>query len=76
MTEIEICPICKNKYKERDKKLEYHVSYKPEIKTNTCKGCNYAEFLIRHPYIKSEYYMENRKRLVKLWTFKNRPLIS
>lgn len=72
----DLCPICEDKYKDEDKKVKYHVSYKPEITTYTCSGCNYAEFLIRNPQIKSEYFMENRKELVRQWTLKNRPLIS
>lgn len=70
------CPICDDKYRDEDKKVEYHVSYNPEITTYTCEGCNYAEFLIRHPEIKSEYFMEKRKELVRQWTLKNRPMIN
>lgn len=71
-----VCPICEDKYTKEDKKVEYHVSYKPEITTYACSGCNYAEFLIRNPEIKSDYFMDHRKKLVKEWTLKNRPLIS
>ncbi len=70
------CPICADKYTNEDKEVEYHVSYKPEITTYTCRGCNYAEYLIRHPEIKTSYGMEHRKDLVREWTLKNRPLIS
>lgn len=72
-----VCPICEDKYSEADKKIEYHVSYKPEVTTYaTCSGCNYAEYLIRHPEIKPPHPIEKRKALVRAWTLKNRPLIS
>jgi C4-type Zn-finger protein len=76
MSKNDTCPICEDKYKDDDKRVEYHVSYKPEITTYTCRGCNYAEFLIRHPEVKTNYFMEHRKNLVKDWTLKNRPLIT
>lgn len=76
MTNKEICPICGNQYKEESQKDEYHVSYKPEVTTDACLGCNYAEYLIRHPEVKPPYDMEKRKEIVKQWTLKNRPLIS
>lgn len=76
MNEIEICPICKNQYSKEDGKVIYHVSYKPEVITFTCKGCNYAEYLIRHPEIDTDYFMNHRKEIVKNWTLKNRPLID
>ena len=71
----ETCPICGDRYTEQDIKVTYHVTYKPEVTTYTCRGCNYAEWLIRNPNIK-EPYMEKRKELVRQWTLKNRPLIS
>jgi hypothetical protein len=70
-----ICPICKNQYSEQDKKVTYHVMYVPEITSDSCRGCNYAEYLIRHPEEVSAYPMEHRKEIVKAWTIKNRPLI-
>ena len=76
MNNLEVCPICNDKYKEHDKKVNYHVTYRPEVITFTCEGCNYAEYLIRHPEISTDYIMEKRKNLVKQWTLKNRPLIS
>lgn len=66
------CPICNDNYKEDDVKIVYHVSYKPEVTTFTCRGCNYAEFLIRHPEIQTTYDMEHRMVLVRNWTLKNR----
>lgn len=72
----DICPICKNLYSYNDPKIIYHVAYKPEnIITNACNNCNYAEYLIRHPEIKTKYNMEWRKKLVKQWTIKVRPQI-
>ncbi len=76
MNEKEKCPICDDKYTEEDRKIVYHVAYKPEIITSACMGCNYAEYLIRHPEIQTTYTMEKRKNMVKQWTLKNRPLIS
>lgn len=75
MTKNEVCPICNDQYSDLDRKIEYHFSYKPAITTFACDGCNYAEHLIRHPEIKPDYFMENRKELVKKWTEKNKPLI-
>lgn len=72
----DICPICGDKYTKRDKKVTYHVTYKPEVTTYACDGCNLAEHLIQHPEIKTTYFMEKRKELVRQWTLKNRPLIS
>ena len=72
----EICPICKNMYEDEYTKTVYHVTYRPERITFACRGCNYAEFLIRHPEIPTTYFMENRKRAVKEWTLKNRPMIN
>lgn len=69
------CPICGDVYTNKDYKVNYHVEYKPEVTTYTCRGCNYAEWLIRNPHVK-ETYMEKRKELVRKWTLKNRPLIS
>jgi hypothetical protein len=60
-----ICPICEDKYTDEDKEIEYHVTYRPEVTTFTCNGCNYAEYLIRHPEVKTTYAMEKRKALVK-----------
>ncbi len=70
------CPICGDEYTDNDKEVEYHVSYKPEVTTFTCRGCNYAEFLIWHPEIKTTYRMKNKMDIVRKWTLKNRPLIS
>lgn len=72
----ETCPICGDKYTKHDKKVNYHVTYKPEVTTYACDGCNYAEHLIQHPEIKPLYPTEKRKALVREWTLKNRPLIS
>lgn len=71
-----MCPICKDMYRKDDPKIIYHVTYKPEVITDACNGCNYAEFLIRHPEIETTYFMENRKHIVREWTLKNRPLIE
>lgn len=76
MKNNDLCPICKNVYKEDDKKIVYHVTYRPEVITDSCRGCNYAEYLIRRPEITPTYFMENRKSLVKEWTLRNRPLIN
>ncbi|MCC2631301.1 MAG: hypothetical protein K0S38_1110, partial [Candidatus Paceibacter sp.] len=70
------CPICGDEYTELDRKIVYHVSYKPEVTTFACDGCNYAEHLIQHPEIETSYEMEKRKEVVRAWTLKNRPLIS
>ncbi len=70
------CPICEDKYRKEDKEVEYHVTYKPEVTTYTCSGCNYAEHLIQHPEIKTTYFMEKRKELVRKWTLRNRPMIN
>jgi MinD superfamily P-loop ATPase len=72
----EVCTICGDKYTKSDLKIIYHVKYKPEITTYACQGCNYAEYLIRHPEVKTTYLMERRKKLVREWTIKNRPLIN
>lgn len=76
------CPICDDKYTESDKKVLYHVSYKPkEVTTYSCQGCNFAEDLIQHPEKEStlnpdnKYNMDERKELVRSWTLKNRPKI-
>lgn len=71
----ETCPICEDRYRKEDKKVLYHVTYRPEVTTYTCSGCNYAEYLIQHPEIETDYIMEHRKDLVRKWTLKNRPLI-
>lgn len=76
MNNLETCPICNDEYKEHDRKINYHVTYKPEVTTNACDGCNYADHLIQHPEIKSDYNMEYRKKLVREWILKNRPMIS
>ena len=76
MNDNKICPICKDVYREEDAKIVYHVTYKPEVITDDCSGCNYAEFLIRHPEIPTTYFMEKRKKVVRDWTLKNRPMIS
>lgn len=76
VNEIEKCPICNDSYLEDDKKNLYHVTYKPEVTTYTCRGCNYAEFLIRHPEIETTYAMNKRKEIVRRWTLKNRDLIK
>jgi hypothetical protein len=52
------------------------VEYKPEITMDACRGCNYAEYLIRHPEIKSDYYMASKMKRVREWTLHNRPLIK
>jgi hypothetical protein len=76
------CPICDDSYNKNDREITYHVTYKPEITTNACYGCNYAEFLIRHPEKEKEidpskiYHMQNRIKKVKEWTLKNKPLIT
>lgn len=72
------CPICGDLYTYLDPKVEYHVQYHynyPEITTSTCRGCNYAEYLIRHTEVKSRYNMERKKAKVKKWTLKNRQFI-
>lgn len=71
----EKCPICNDEYTDEDRKIIYHVSYKPEIVTYACDGCNYAEHLIQHPEIPTTYFMDKRKDLVIQWTLKNRPLL-
>ena len=71
----EICPICKDKYKTNDRKIKYHITYNPEVITFACQGCNYAEFLIRHPEISTTFFMDKRKETVRRWTLKNRALI-
>ncbi|MES2315828.1 MAG: hypothetical protein V4486_03830 [Patescibacteria group bacterium] len=70
------CPICNDEYTEEDKKNTYHVTYKPEIITDACRGCNWAEHLIQHPDLETPPYMIKRKELVRKWTLKNRPMIS
>ncbi|MDD5165678.1 MAG: hypothetical protein PHG25_04075 [Candidatus Pacebacteria bacterium] len=52
------------------------MEYKPEITIDACRGCNYAEYLIRHPEIKSDYYMTSKMKKVREWTLRNRPLIQ
>jgi C4-type Zn-finger protein len=76
MNDIEKCPVCDDHYLEGDKKILYHVTYKPEVTTYTCRGCNYAEFLIRHPEIKTDYKMKRRKEIVRRWTLKNRDMLK
>ncbi|MFZ2621324.1 MAG: hypothetical protein WAX85_02090 [Minisyncoccia bacterium] len=49
MNDIEICPICRKPYSERNPKVQYHTQYKPIPEfINACKSCNYAEYLSRH----------------------------
>lgn len=49
MNDIEICPICRRQYSERNPKVQYHVQYKPIPKfIYACKSCNYNEYLSRH----------------------------
>lgn len=69
------CPICGTSYTYNDPKIVYHVEYKPEITIDACRGCNYAEYLIRHPEIKSDYYMKSKIKKVREWTLHSRPLI-
>jgi len=70
------CPICSDLYSEVNIEVEYHVDYSPAITTHACRGCNYAEYLIRHPEVISEYPMERKKILVREWTYKNKLLIE
>jgi uncharacterized protein YlaI len=77
------CPICADEYSESDKRVLYHVTYKPkEITTYACTGCNFAEDLIQHPEKEAilnpegKYYMKKRKELVRSWTLKNRTMIA
>lgn len=72
-----VCPICNHPYTYNDPKVVYHVEYKPvQIITDACRGCNYAEHLIQHPEIKTDYYMEKKKEKVREWTINKRPLIK
>jgi len=74
---MKTCPICGHDYDYLDPKVEYHVSYFPvEIIANACRGCNYAEFLIRHPEIPTGYYMKKKIVKVREWTLKNRPFLG
>ncbi len=70
------CPICENNYSFEDPRIRYHVGYKPEITIDACRGCNYAEYLIRNPQVETDYYMDKRKEVVRQWTVEKRPLIS
>lgn len=76
MSDQEVCPICGDLYTNKDFEVNYHVDYIPEIITTACKGCNYAEYLIHHPEIKSKYDMERKIAAVRAWTQKNAPLIG
>lgn len=69
------CPICGDVYNDLDRKIEYHFSYKPQITTYACDGCNYAEYLIRHPDIPRPNNILHRIEVVRQWTLKNRSLI-
>lgn len=54
---IEICPICRKVYSERNKKVKYHLWYNPVPKfIYACSSCNHAECLSR-----------NRIRHIKPW---------
>jgi hypothetical protein len=82
MRNTKSCPICEDKYSDSDKEVLYHVQYSPkEITTYACRGCNLVEDIIQHPEKESllnpnhKYYLENRKKLVREWTLKNKPLI-
>lgn len=47
--DIEICPICRKSYSARNKKVQYHLQYRPVPKfIYACSSCNYAEYLSRH----------------------------
>lgn len=46
---IEICPICRRAYSERNRKVKYHLQYKPIPKfIYACQSCNHAEYLSRN----------------------------
>jgi hypothetical protein len=46
---IEICPICRRAYSDKNPKVQYHLQYGQEAKyISACKSCNYAEYLSRH----------------------------
>ena len=64
----EVCRICEDKYKDEDIKVTYHVTYDPEVVTYSCRGCNYAEYLIRHPEVETTYFMEKRNRFYSGWS--------
>lgn len=70
------CPICGHHYVGNDVMVEYHVQYTPvQITTDSCKGCNWAEYLIRNPDIPRPDSILRNIEAVKRWTLKNRPLI-
>lgn len=49
INEIEVCPICRRPYSDKNKKVEYHLQYEPVPKfIYACESCNYAEYLSRH----------------------------
>jgi hydrogenase maturation factor HypF (carbamoyltransferase family) len=49
MNEIELCPICRRAYSDKNKKVKYHLQYESVPKfIYACKSCNYAEYLSRH----------------------------
>ncbi len=55
MQDVEICPICRKPYSEKNKKVKYHLQYSPVGEyIYACHSCNYAEYLSRH--WKRHYY--------------------
>jgi len=49
MNDIEICPICKKPYSKGNRRVMYHLRYKPTPEfIYACKSCNHAEYLARH----------------------------
>jgi hypothetical protein len=78
MNDIEVCPICRKPYSERNPKVEFHLRYGDEPKfIFACKSCNHAEYLSRHwkkhlspwqwrkIYVVRKYMRENHKLLDK-----------
>lgn len=48
MNDIEICPICRRAYSQKNPKVHYHLQYDPPKFIYACQSCNHAEYLSRH----------------------------
>lgn len=49
MIDVEICPICRRPYSNRNFRVKYHLQYEPFPKyIYACRSCNHAEYLSRH----------------------------
>ncbi len=43
-----LCLICGKDPTRRGGWVTYHISYDPELSIDTCRSCNFLEYLLRH----------------------------